>query len=137
MVHDNRNLDKYVSLCGSKYAATIFLGKQARKLAEHYDNLITHAEALSWLLSGDAPRGVTHYKELAERKSQRYLQYVNKHLEGVLDRHVQDAVVESIKISMSNNHLVYVYGEVYNRNKQARVRVITNMIWYEMQDQGF
>ena len=36
MVHELQNLDRYIKLCGSRYAATLFVGKKARELAEKY-----------------------------------------------------------------------------------------------------
>lgn len=135
MVHDNRNLDKYIAYCGSRYAATIFLGQKARKLAEAYDNLITHAEALSWILSGEVPQGVQQYSDLSKRRSQRYLQNATEYLKRVSDIQVRDAVLSSIKKSKSSGHLVYVYGDVYAKERQSRIRIITNKLWYELQEQ--
>lgn len=134
MVHDNRFLDKYIKLCGSVYSATIFLGLKARELAEKYDNVITHAEALSWLLSGHVPQGVYRYKELVTRRSEQYLDHAQDYLKGVSDSEVRDSVLKSLKKSRSVGHLVYVYEGVYSKCRQSRVRVITNKLWNEIHE---
>lgn len=134
MVHDNHNFPKYVELCGNTYAATLFVGKYARKLAEKYSNVISHAEALAWILSGVVPEGVKNYSERIKQRSQRSLMYAKESLVGVLDENVKNSVLESLRRSKKEGHLLYVYEEVYDKDLQARVRVLTNKIWYESQD---
>lgn len=134
MVHDNRNLEQYIEKCGSVYAATIFVGRQARKLAENFDNIISHAEALSWLLSGDVPDTIEHYHERSLRREQRVLSYAKEYLDNILDKQVANSVLKSLELSKQANHLIYHYEEVYDKYRQARVRILTNKLWSELRE---
>lgn len=134
MVHDNRNLDKYIELCGSRYSATAYVGFLARKLAEKYENVITHAEALSWILSGVEPEPIRDYSERIERRSQRSLRLAHNYLSNIHDDAVKESVLSSLKKSKEVGHLIYRYQDVYDRNRQARVRILSRILWDKMHD---
>lgn len=137
MVHENNNLDRYIKLCGSPYAATLFVGKKARALAEKYDNVISHAEALSWLLSGSVPDGVRHYNERLNQREKQFLTYAEDSLDNVRDPKIRNSVIKSLEKSKVEGHLIYFYEEVYNYYNQARVRILTKKLWCELQEQGY
>lgn len=133
-VHDNKYLDKYEQLCGSRYGATAFVGRKARELAEKYDNVISHSEALSWLLSGVVPDGVRHYRDKLLQRSQRPMKYAEEYLLQIADEQVRKAVWISIQKSKNEGHLIYHYEEIYDPERKSRVRVLTNKLWYEIQE---
>ena len=134
MVHELENLDKFIDICGSRYAATIFVGRKARELAERYDNVISHAEALSWLLSGKVPEGVRHYSERIKQREQRYLAYAEEHLVSVRDDKIRVSVLKSLEKSRNSGHLIYHYEQVYDYYHQARIRILTNKLWTEIRE---
>ena len=134
MVHELENLDKFIERCGSRYAATIFVGRKARELAEKYDNVISHAEALSWILSGKVPDGVHHYSERIKKREQRYLDYALEYLTSVRDDKVRNSVLKSLEKSRNSGHLIYHYEDVYDYYHQARIRILTNKLWSEIRE---
>lgn len=134
MVHENKNLDYFIQKYGSRYSATVFVAKEARRLAEKYDNVITHAEALSWILSNKTPEGIKHYKTIKEKRSQKDLQYANYYLSNIQDEDVKSAVLESLKYTKNEGHLIYRYKNVYDKYRQARIRILTNKLWDEMRN---
>lgn len=133
MVHELDKLNWYIEKCGSTYAATIFIGRKARQLAESYDNVISHAEAISWLLSGRVPDNVKHYSERICQREQRVLLYAKEYLASIKDIKVRDSVLRSLELSRKAGHLIYMYEEVYDPDRKARVRVLTNKLWWEGQ----
>lgn len=135
MVHDLRYFDKYVQKCGSRYSATVFVAAKARYLTQKYDNVISFAEALTWVLSGQIPKGVTHYKEIISLREQRSLGYAKEYLAQVHDTGVRESVLKSLEKTKQNGHLIYFYDEVYDQSRQARIRILTNKLWYEMKQQ--
>lgn len=134
MVHELDNLDKFIEGCGSRYAATIFVGRKARELAEKYDNVISHAEALTWLLSRRVPDGVIQYGERIRQREQRPLMYAKEYLSNILDESVRISVWKSLEKSKAEGHLLYCYEEVYDGYRQARVRILTNKLWNELRE---
>lgn len=134
MVHENANLDRFIKQCGSRYSATVFVASEARRLAEKYDNVITHAEALSWVLSNRIPEGIKQYKNVVEKRSQRNLKYAIDYLSNILDENVRESVIKSLRKSLKTGHLIYCYQEVYDEYRQARIRILTNKLWNEMRN---
>ncbi len=134
MVHELENLNKFIEVCGSRYAATIFVGRKARELAEKYDYIISHAEALSWILSGKVPDGVRHYSDRINQREQRSLAYATEYLSNVRDDKIRDSVIKSLEKSRNAGHLIYHYEDVYDYYHQARIRVLTNKLWSDIRD---
>ncbi len=134
-VHNLENLDRYIQLCGSRFSATVFVANEARRLADKYQNVISHAEALSWVLSGEVPQNVKYYKDKLEQRSLRPLQSANEYLENILDDQVKQSVWRSLVKSNQSGHLIYQYIEVYDKYRQARIRVLTNMLWDKIRDE--
>ena len=133
MVHELDKLNQFIEKCGSTYAATIFIGRKARQLAESYDNLISHAEAISWLLTGKVPENVKRYNELIRQREQRIFLHAKEYLSNVSDVNVRNSVLRSLELSRKEGHLIYMYEEVYDPDRKARVRVLTNKLWWEGQ----
>lgn len=128
------DLDKFQKLeqqLGSSYAAVNYISSEARKLASKYDNLILHSEAIDWIITGEKPKILSDIGKLCTRPN-----YVKSYIDEVLcyiyDINVCESVRHSINASRSSNHLIYVYKDVPDRSRQARVRVLTRMIWYDL-----
>ena len=124
----------YDKLCGSRYSATVFLTREARNLCKQFDNVIQFSQALAWLLSGVVPLEVLHYKKTLKQREQRFLKHAEYILSTINDKHVIDSVYESYRRSLEFGHLIYHYKEVYDRDRQARVRILTRKIWYEQKN---
>lgn len=136
MVYDIEKFEEIVKLCnGSRYAATMLVAKDARKLAEYFDNVITHAEALDWIISGIVPKIISNYKEIIQLRDNGYLNVASSILSNVEDEAVKQSVIESIKRSKQEDHLIYFYEEVYDVPRQARIRILVRMIWHKLKGQ--
>lgn len=136
-VHNNENLEKYIELCGSRFLATVFVANEARRLADKYQNVISHAEALSWVLSGCVPKNIKDYKKLIEQRELRPLRSAQAYLANILDEDVRRSVWVTLNKSKQFGHLIYHYEGVYDKYRQARVRVLSNMLWNKMREEDF
>lgn len=136
MSNSNDKFDKFVQLCGSRYSATVFVASQARIVAERYDNVISHAEALSWVVSGSIPDGALRYKERILQRERQPLQFTHGVLNSIRDEQVSKSVYSSLLKSYKSGHLLYVYEDVYDKYRQARVRILTRMLWEELRQQN-
>lgn len=136
-VHNNKNLDTIVDRYGSRYAATVFVSNEAKRLCSKYNDVISHSEALSWILSGEIPYNIKHYKEIVEQRSQRPLKYAKERLLDIQDQDVRHAVQVSLENSIHIGHLIYFYQNVHDTYRCSRIRILCNMIWDEMKHLGF
>lgn len=116
---------------GSSYAAVNLIASEARKLATQYDNKILHSEAIDWYLTGNKPK-ILNDKYKLYTSSNYVRSYVDEVLSYVDDIGVCESVRHSISASRSSNHLIYVYKDVSDDFRQARVRVLTRIIWYDL-----
>ena len=129
---DDKYLQKYINKCnGDRFAATMLVAKLARNLADKYDNLILHSEALTWVLTGERPMIIDDNGKLNKSIISNNKSYMDDLLCSVDDDEVCDAVRDSISHSNTCQNLVYLYNEITEEPRRARVRVLTRMIWYQ------
>lgn len=123
----NELINKYQN----PYLIAAALGAKARKKADDVDNVILHSEAISWVLTDKVPSILRTTNRFSHRKL-----YINDSvyeiLSGIDDNNIRECVKCSISKSIDANNLIYVYNDLPNDNQKARVRVIVNIIWYEI-----
>jgi len=108
-----------------QYAAVSIIGAQARALSKLYHGQISHAEALSWILSGEKPKSVDNIVDEATRRDRRIALWLN----DICDVDVRDTVLSCINSSLHVHNLTYIYKDGLSSAKQARVRILTRMLW--------
>ena len=123
------SIESYTETCGSRYAATVFVSSQARRIADKYD--ILHSEAISWLLTKDVPDSVINKDNRDTRRSSAET-YADDALLYVHDTEIQVAVRRTLEYSSKYKHLIYRYNGVKEENKRARIRVLSIMLWDKM-----
>jgi len=101
----------------------------ARKKAKESEYHILDSEALTWVIQGIEPvedstlnlsRTITNYEE----------KYLDDMLCCIDDAQVRNALQESFYQSKSANKLIYEYGNITDKPRQTRVRILLRMIWY-------
>ena len=135
MVHNLQNLQYYIDKCGSRYSATVFVSRLARQLVAKYQDVISFAEALTWILSGEVPKNVLQYRQILRRREERFLGYAKDTLSTIWDEDVKQSVLESLVRSRKAGHLIYHYEGVYDSYRQSRVRILTRKIWNEIREE--
>lgn len=134
MIFGDKYLQKYIDHCGNRYAAIRYVAKKARNLAEKYENVISHAEALTWVLTNEAPNNIlSYYYRMLELREQGSLSAAKEQIAHILDKNVKNSVIESLRRSIQAGYLIYHYEEVYDSDRKARVRILTNMLWDKIQ----
>lgn len=123
---------QYVDKYGSPFSAVQQIAKEARFRAESNDNIIMHSEAISWVISGNKPDILNRYTTRRARRVNAYISIIDDVLSEVDDEDVCNAVRESIKTSKNVNHLIYMYKSVHGEDRQARVRILTRIVWYKL-----
>lgn len=113
---------------GNRYAAINKLCRRARQLSASANNPIKQIDSIHWALSNVPPDSLITQQSVMpeyERMMEEYLCQVEN--EGIANS-VRTSFSQSIKIG----HLVYVYQDDLNAYQEARVRIITNMLWYQL-----
>lgn len=127
---DEKFFQKYLDICkGNRYQAVNLVASLARSLVKRYDNKILDSEALSWILTGERPSIIDDNGNL-KRSNKVFISYMDDLLCEVDDEEVVEAVRYSTAESNRQENLVYLYKRVSEECRQARVRVLVRMIWY-------
>lgn len=132
MLNDNIKFDEYAKQHGSRFTATMLVAEQARYLAEKHHNVITHAQALHWVLSGETPEEINNQDTILKRRKFSSLMSAKEYLSNITDTEIKQSVLKSLWLSNKAGHLIYYYKEVYEPERQARIRILTRKLWYEL-----
>ena len=129
---DYTQFDKYVELFGSKFAAINYVALLARHRRSKVHNCITESQALAWVVTGVEPEDIQiYYKKQAQYRNRKSL-YVQDRLMYIEDEEVREDVRNIISEAIQSHHLIYTYKYVSDECRQARVRILSNMIWDEL-----
>lgn len=129
---DNKYLQKFIDKCGGdRFAATMLVARLARNLANRYNNLILHSEALTWVLTGERPSILDDNGNLNKSLVKTKISYMDDLLCMVDDEEICKCVRSSISKSNTSQNLVYLYNEITDEPRRARIRVLCRMIWYQ------
>ena len=134
---DGQELFDELSARTNRYAAVQIIAREARKRAEATGNYISHSEALSWVLTGHKPDKLVRAEKYGKMSplDENIQDLVEEYLANVDVNAVKVAVRESIKQTIRNKNLVYVYNNISDSYRRGRVRVITRLLWDKIQDQ--
>ena len=103
------------------YAAINIIAQQAREIAMSLGNRITDSDALSFAARGELPDPKDYPDHRLDRVKE-YLTYID-------DIAIKSAVLSSYEESLLKNNLVYKYNTIEDEPRQAKVRVIMNILW--------
>lgn len=129
-ITDIELFSKLSELFDSKYEATMYLAKKARNKQQELRYLITESEALTFALTDDIPKTVE--KRIMIKSSS--LREIEDILNYVEDKEVQNAARTSFRKSVEIDHLIYQYKKITNESKQARVRILTRIMFYKYKE---
>lgn len=128
--------DRMTVKYGSKFEAIRQISKDARAKKVQCKNVITESEAITWALTGKQPHNLAQrMNRAATRKTYNPTSfYQEEYMKDLLcyidDSDICDSVIASFHASKRSHNLVYKYiGNISDENK-ARVRILTNMVWY-------
>ena len=115
------------------YLAVNRIANLARQKSKECGYQIRDAEAVTWAIQGVEPG----YQQLTERE-----QYISKYRFSYLtelscyidDLEVKEAFEESYRESKIAQNLTYRYKTIIDEPRQARVRVLLRMVWYNITD---
>jgi len=124
--NQDRDFLKQLESSSDRFGEVIQVAKKARSLADEYDNNIFHSEALSFVMTGAMPDNKYRYADEYEAT------IIKEMFCYIDDIEVKNAVYDSFYLSKSHNNLIYEYNDIADPPRQARVRVLTRMLWHKV-----
>lgn len=131
MLQDRFN--QLAEVLGSPYAAVNYLANLARKLLIDNNNQILESQAITWALTGEAPK--IERKKITKVDTSNMCG-IDEVLCYVDDDEVCESVRNSYHQSLKSHHLIYCYHNSLDEYRKARVRILVRMIWYNIQSEG-
>lgn len=102
--------------------------KDARKLSSEMNHKLLHSDAITCVIHGTNPE-CEAWKDCDDEYEATVIRDMFCSIE---DKEICDAVYDSYYDSKSANHLIYVYNDISDKSNQARVRILTRMLWYHL-----
>lgn len=103
------------------FEAAMEMAKQARGIEKSLGNRITTSSALDFAARGELPNP----KDYPDHRLDR----VKTYIEYITDIEVKSALISSYEESLKYNNLKYLYNTVQDEPRQARIRIIMNILW--------
>ena len=103
------------------YLATLQIAQEAREITNSLGHRITYAQAIDFSARGELPNPKDYPDHRLDRVKE-YLKYVD-------DIEIKSAVILSYEQSLAKNYLIYDYNVVEDLPRQARIRIIVNILW--------
>lgn len=113
---------------GNRYEAINKLCRRARRLSSSVNNSIKQIDSIHWALSNVPPDSLFTQQHITPE----YEQLMEEYLCQVENDSIANSVRTSFSQSVKIGHLVYVYQDDLSDYQEARVRIITNMLWYQL-----
>ena len=120
---DDYSFRKFLEVQDNKYGLILGVARQAKELSEDYDDLILHSEAITHTIHGTKPR----LKDITRWESEAF--EIKDMFCSIEDVQVCNAVYDSFYASKEEGNLLYVYNNIENPYIQARVRILTRLLW--------
>lgn len=129
MLNNQDYFEQKTTQLGNRYAAVNYIAHKARTLEESFDNKILSSEALSWVMTGQEPKILSTLKDIDKKKLSDEIRTMEEYLIYIDDMDVRYATQDSIEESINKKHITYLYNNIEDEPRKARVRVLSNMIW--------
>lgn len=121
-----KQFEDFVEIVGNRYEAINIICAESRRRAGNISNVLDSA-LLTWVVTGKRPKKDKDEISKLLRKSKSAVDILNY----VDNQSVVKSVNLSIGLSKSEGHLIYRYTSNLDEYNRARVRILTNIIWYD------
>ena len=125
---DDEQFRRQLEFAPNQYAEIKNIITSARTLSNRYDNKILHSEAITRVIHGTKPD--PQYIESIKDEYEAY--QIRELFCYIEDKEICNAVYDSFYESKKKKNLIFIYNNIDIPDKQARVRVLTKMLWYKL-----
>lgn len=128
---------KYLSKTDNVFEAVNMLSQDAYAIYHTYEGKLLKSECLTCAITGRLPENISKRKTLLEIEATYRSKYIREALCEIDDIDVRKSVFVTLNTSIENKFLSYRYLSGMSDGQKARVKVISNMIWYNLyQEKG-
>ena len=120
---DDYNFLKFLETQPNKYQLVLDVAREARVMANDYEDLVLHSEAITHSLHGTRPKLKNMHRWESEASEIRDM------FCSIEDKEVCDAVYDSFYASKELHRIVFIYDDVTDAPRKARVRILTRMLY--------
>lgn len=100
----------------------------ARKMSNRYDNKILHSEAITHVIHETEPDRY-YIENFRDEYESHFIKDMFCYID---DKEICNAVYDSFYESKKKKRINFLYNKIENTDRQARVRVLTRMLWYKL-----
>lgn len=125
------DFNKFSDDCGNKFLALSYLCKESRETLTNVNNSISINDTFNWIISNKHPKNL-HFRMIQQSEKSDVESLSRRLCDICQDAAIKEAVIQSLCLSRSQGHLIYQYTNITSSSKQARVRVLCNIIWEEI-----
>lgn len=126
--NDDKKLRIQLESAANPYAVVKDIISSARIISDKFDNKILHSEAITHAVHKTEP--AVQYIE--DTKNEYEAHQIKELFCYIDDKEVCDAVYDSFYTSKYKKHLIFIYNDIDNPDKQARIRILTRMLWHKL-----
>lgn len=117
----------FVQSLQNPYKAAMEVSDKARKLCNKYEGLI-ESEAITHIVHNTEPDNKIYFNA----KEEYIAMQIKEMFCYIDDKAICDAVYDSFYESKKKHNLIYIYNDISDEARQARVRILTRMLWYQL-----
>lgn len=123
---DDYKFRKFLETQTNPYKIVLDVARSAKKLAMEYEDIILHSEAITHELQGTKPilKKMDRWESEATEIRDMFC--------SIEDTEICEAVYDSFYASKEAHNLKYIYNSITDMYRQARVRILTKMLWYSL-----
>lgn len=125
----DKEFQELVDDVGNIYEAIRIVTDRANVLLYKYAPDLTSSQAISWALTGIKPANLEQLRQQRKLR-ERFASKEYQVLSLVDDKDVKHSVSRSLQQSRKHKSLIYKYASNLTEYQKARVRILTNIIWY-------
>ncbi len=93
---------------------------------------ISNSDVISWITQDKQPENLQKINHTYITKYE--LNYMEDFFCYITDKEICECVKKSYMKSKQKNNLVYYYKNIQEDYRKTRIRILTNMLWYELMD---
>lgn len=125
MYSDDKQTLKSLERSPDRFRQVCSIAAKAKQVARKYNGQLFHSQAITCVVTHQYPK--YDYK----RDDTKLDCLIKDSFCEIEDVDVRNAVYDSLMLSARNHYLIYQYNNIQDASTQARVRVLTNLLWYE------
>lgn len=118
---------------GNQYKAVNHIIDTARDIMEANTSIL-ESQALTWAITGEKPQSIVDTEQAVNTLYKDFNSLLHNVLCEISDSKIRLCVLRTYKYSKAHNRLIFVYLPNMSDSAQAKIRVISRILWYNQNE---